>query len=81
MSSSSAPSVSLHQAALSFGDRVLWEDLSLDIQPGEYFAVLGPNGSGKSTFLKALLGLLPLSSGEVSVLGESVRRGLSLIHI
>ncbi|WP_269927959.1 metal ABC transporter ATP-binding protein [Kocuria massiliensis] len=75
MSPSSTVSVSLRSAALSFGDRVLWDDLSLDIHQGEYFAILGPNGSGKSTFLKTLLGLLPLSAGEVSVLGEGVRRG------
>nr|WP_156265329.1 ATP-binding cassette domain-containing protein [Rothia koreensis] len=60
---------------MSFGDRTLWKDLTLEIDQGEYFAVLGPNGSGKSTFLKTLLGLLPLSEGAVRVLGDGVRRG------
>ncbi|WP_129657939.1 metal ABC transporter ATP-binding protein [Rothia uropygialis] len=69
------PSVALDRAALSFGERTLWTELTLDIPQGEYFAVLGPNGSGKSTFLKTLLGLLPLSDGSVRVLGETVRRG------
>ncbi|MUN54055.1 ATP-binding cassette domain-containing protein [Kocuria koreensis] len=75
MSEHRTPSVELEAAALSFGDRTLWKDLTLEIDQGEYFAVLGPNGSGKSTFLKTLLGLLPLSEGAVRVLGDGVRRG------
>ncbi|MDN5606440.1 ATP-binding cassette domain-containing protein [Rothia sp. HC945] len=75
MSEHRTPSVELEAAALSFGDRTLWKDLTLEIDQGEYFAVLGPNGSGKSTFLKTLLGLLPLSGGSVRVLGDGVRRG------
>lgn len=75
MSSPQPPSVALDGAALSFGERTLWEGLTLDIGQGEYFAVLGPNGSGKSTFLKTLLGLIPLSAGSVRVLGQPVRRG------
>lgn len=54
-------------ATLTFGDRVLWNDLDLAIEPGEFVAVLGPNGSGKTSFLKALLGQYPLTSGTVSV--------------
>ncbi|MBP1079055.1 zinc/manganese transport system ATP-binding protein [Microbacterium terrae] len=59
-------------AALRRGDRELWADLDLDVRPGELIAVLGPSGSGKTTLLRSILGLEPLSSGEITVLGEPV---------
>lgn len=69
------PVVSMTAAALTFGDRTLWDDLNVDIHPGEFFAVLGPNGSGKTSFLKILLGLQPLTSGTVRLDGSAVERG------
>jgi zinc/manganese transport system ATP-binding protein len=45
------------------------------VQPGEFLAVLGPNGSGKTTLLKAILGLVPLSAGRITVAGRPARRG------
>jgi zinc/manganese transport system ATP-binding protein len=70
-----APAISLRGAALSFGDRTLWEGLDLDILPGEFFAVLGPNGSGKTSFLKVLLGLQALDSGTATIGGQPITRG------
>lgn len=67
--------VSVRSASLSFGDRVLWTGLDLEICPGEFLAVLGPNGSGKSTLLQVLLGLTPLTGGSVHIAGQPVRRG------
>jgi zinc/manganese transport system ATP-binding protein len=69
------PVVSLRGAGLQFGQRALWKDLDVDIQAGEFFAVLGPNGSGKTSFLKVLLGLQQLHSGTVTVGGRPVERG------
>ncbi|MFK4294949.1 zinc/manganese transport system ATP-binding protein [Arthrobacter sp. GAS37] len=69
------PVVSLRGAGLQFGQRALWKDLDLDVQAGEFFAVLGPNGSGKTSFLKVLLGLQQLHSGTVAVAGNPVQRG------
>ncbi|SDT40885.1 zinc/manganese transport system ATP-binding protein [Pseudarthrobacter equi] len=73
------PVVSLTGASLKFGERTLWEDLDLDINPGEFFAVLGPNGSGKTSFLKVLLGLQNLHRGNVDIGGKPVERGSRLI--
>lgn len=73
------PAVSLRGASLQFGKRVLWRGLDLDINPGEFFAVLGPNGSGKTSFLKVLLGLQELHGGSVSLGGHAVERGSKLM--
>jgi zinc/manganese transport system ATP-binding protein len=67
--------VELRDANLTLGSRTLWHDLSLTIKSGEFIAVLGPNGAGKSTLLKTLLGLQPLSTGSVLVLGKPAERG------
>ncbi len=71
--------IRLRDAALTFGDRTLWNDLTLDIAPGEFVAVLGPNGSGKTSLLKVLLGLQELSRGTVEVCGRTPRRGSNVV--
>ena len=57
-------------AAVALGGRTVWQGLDLAVGQGEFVAVLGPNGVGKSTLVKAILGLVPLSAGALSVLGS-----------
>lgn len=67
--------ISLREAALSYGERILWQGLDLDVMPGEFLAVLGPNGSGKTSLVRALLGQRQLSAGTLTVLGRPPRNG------
>src|SRR6187551_491509 len=56
-----------------YGPHVIALDsLTLDVEPG-IIGLVGANGAGKSTFLRILLGLLPPTSGEATVLGHDVR--------
>jgi len=64
--------LSIQQATLKNGEKVIWENVSFDVKPGEFIAILGPNGSGKTTLLKSILGLLELSSGTITVLGKPI---------
>ena len=45
--------------------RLPLDGVSMEVPDGQLYAVLGPNGSGKSTLMKALLGVIPLVSGQV----------------
>jgi zinc/manganese transport system ATP-binding protein len=74
-----APIIQVEEAAIVLGGRTIWKEVELTVQPGEFLAILGPNGAGKSTLLKAILGLLPLSAGTISVLGKPARRGNAAI--
>lgn len=58
----------------AYGSRQALADLSLEIAPGELFAVLGPNGGGKTTLFRLLSTLLPLQQGSASILGHDLAR-------
>ncbi len=68
------PVIVLHDASVRRGNRTIWQGIDAEIHAGEFVAILGPNGVGKSTLIRVLLGLLPLASGEVIVLGEPAGR-------
>lgn len=66
--------IELSDVATSVGGRQVWGHVDISVQAGEFVAVLGPNGVGKSTLLKVVLGLLPATTGTVSVLGAPAGR-------
>jgi ABC-type Mn2+/Zn2+ transport system ATPase subunit len=56
-------------ATVEIGGRRILDDVTFDVARGELACLCGPNGGGKTTFLKAALGLVPLSAGDIEVLG------------
>ncbi|MGT2888519.1 ABC transporter ATP-binding protein [Streptococcus didelphis] len=52
------------------GEKKAVDDVSLDIEEGKIYGLLGPNGAGKSTLINLILGLIPLSSGEIEILDQ-----------
>ena len=71
------PAVSFQSISKSFstprGPFQALQDVSLDIEEGEFFGLLGPNGAGKTTLISILAGLARATSGRVSVLGHDVQ--------
>jgi zinc/manganese transport system ATP-binding protein len=70
-----AAAVRFDRVTLAYGARPVWTDLSLEVAPGSFVAILGPNGSGKTSLLRAILGLVAPSQGTLEVLGRRPRRG------
>jgi energy-coupling factor transport system ATP-binding protein len=68
------PVVRVEGLYAGYNSQPMLQDLSLEIWPGEFVAVMGNNGSGKSTFLHCLMGLLKPQRGRVEVLGQDTRR-------
>ena len=66
--------VSVHDLTVAYHRKpVLW-DVDLDIPSGKLVAIVGPNGAGKSTLIKAILDLVPIASGLISIFGKSFRK-------
>ncbi len=70
----STPVITVTGAAIGYEGRAVLRDISLTVTTGEVVAVLGANGSGKSTLTRAVLGLVPLSSGSVKLFDQPARR-------
>jgi len=70
--SSNTPVVELRNVTKTFGDVVAVDDISLEIQQGEFFSLLGPSGCGKTTTLRMVAGFIHPTKGEVYIKGEMV---------
>lgn len=68
------PSIFAHRLTRKFGRQAAVKDLSFEIRQGEIVGFLGPNGAGKSTTLRIMTGVLPATSGNLSICGLSVPR-------
>jgi manganese/zinc/iron transport system ATP- binding protein len=76
------PALEIHDLTVAFDRKpVLW-NIDISIPQGKLVGIVGPNGAGKSTLIKAVMGLLPLSSGYVKVFDqtlEAVRDRISYV--
>jgi zinc/manganese transport system ATP-binding protein len=64
------PALSITNVGVRLGGRDILQAVNAEISPGEFVGVLGPNGAGKSVLMRCILGLSPLSSGQISVFGQ-----------
>ncbi|MFP5078449.1 ABC transporter ATP-binding protein [Rhizobium sp. YIM 134829] len=78
-------SVTLTAVAKSYGTHPVIQGVDLDIRDGEFVVFVGPSGCGKSTLLRLIAGLVPVTSGVVSIGGDDVtdvpasKRGIAFV--
>ncbi len=71
--------VEVHDLTVAYHRKpVLW-DVDVSLPERRLIAIVGPNGAGKSTLIKAVLGLVPLASGEISIFGKPLKAARPLI--
>jgi Cu-processing system ATP-binding protein len=58
-----------------FGKNQVLKGVDLTIEEGHIYAILGPNGSGKTTLIKSILAMVIPNKGQISVLGEPIKKG------
>lgn len=72
MQNNALPLIQVRNLKKAFGDNLILNDISIDINKGERVVVIGPSGSGKSTFLRCLNCLEDPTSGEIIFEGENI---------
>jgi sulfate transport system ATP-binding protein len=65
-------SIRIHNVSKRYAETPVVDQISLEIEAGEFFVLLGPSGSGKSTLLRMIAGLAPVDSGSVHLHGREV---------
>jgi branched-chain amino acid transport system ATP-binding protein len=68
----SAAVLEISNLSSGYGEAAVVREVSLEVRPGEIFALLGKNGMGKSTLLKSVMGFLPLHAGRVGLFGDDI---------
>ncbi len=62
-----------------FGKKLAVNNLNLEVPTGSVFGLLGPNGSGKSTTINMVMGILPVTNGNISLLGlDPAKQGIAI---
>ena len=62
--------ISFENISLSYGNRIILENINFQINEGEIYGMLGPNGVGKSTIFNLITGLINPGRGKIKIAGE-----------
>ncbi|MCK4834637.1 MAG: ATP-binding cassette domain-containing protein, partial [Gammaproteobacteria bacterium] len=65
--------IKCQQVVKRYGDKVVLDKVNFEIKEGEFFGLVGMNGSGKSTLIKAVLDLIGIDAGTITIHGQSNR--------
>ncbi|WP_433941332.1 ABC transporter ATP-binding protein [Paenibacillus lautus] len=68
------PLVRLLGVTKKISSKVLVDDVTFDIAPGQIFGFLGPNGAGKTTTIRMMVGLMSITQGDITIGGYSIRK-------
>ena len=68
------PTIEFKNISLSYGNRLILDNINFEINESEIFGMLGPNGVGKSTIFNLLVGLIKPNSGIIKINGKEVNR-------
>ncbi|MBM0233013.1 metal ABC transporter ATP-binding protein [Micromonospora sp. STR1_7] len=68
------PVITVQHGTVGYDGRPVLRDISFTVSAGEVVALLGANGSGKSTLIRAVLGLVPLNAGSITLFDRPLRR-------
>ena len=71
--------VSIKELFFKYEKEFILEDINLEIKDKDFLTVLGPNGGGKSTLLKLILGINPLTQGDIKIFGNKIADEISNI--
>ncbi len=71
--------VEIKNLTVSYGDTPALNNISANIEQLDFVGIMGPNGGGKSTLLKAVLGLIPIKSGEIKIMGDTSKKAVNQI--
>ncbi|MBD2502313.1 metal ABC transporter ATP-binding protein [Anabaena azotica] len=76
-----SPILKVENLTVYQGNYLAVRDVSFELIPGTDTAIVGPNGAGKSTLVKAVLDLIPHSSGKIEIFGRPITRLGNLRHL
>lgn len=65
--------ISVRNISHKVGEKTILDNISFDIQPGEFLVIIGPNGAGKTTLLKSLCKDFNLQTGDIEFLGRNLQ--------
>jgi zinc transport system ATP-binding protein len=68
------PLVSVQSISYSYNSESVLENVSFDIEEGDFLGIIGPNGAGKTTLFHCMLGLLNSYSGRITILNQDIKR-------
>lgn len=74
-----SPIIQVKNLSVKYDNTAVLKNISFSINEGSITIILGPNGSGKTTLLKAMLGLAPISEGEVFIAGQPINDSRQIV--